>query len=231
LMAISKRSVRPFPMITSAAEMLPPAKILASALCAGLCPAYAPGTEIRRSYVGTLPITTSDEKRWLMVDIGIVAGLAMLCVAVGIFVSRPMHSQISVGERPRSAIRAPVPWHDRSMWMPEAKAYWPGPQACDRCRVPVSSECARSEGSAARSCPEASPRCRLSQPDLAKASAGEARGKLQLRSFVVVVRPGVMGQQWSHGGGQLRSTRVGTSSCKSPPGCMSPAEAEFKTSK
>jgi hypothetical protein len=44
-------------------------------------------TRGRRSYVGTLPITTSEEKRWLMVDIGIVAGLAMLCVAVGMIVS------------------------------------------------------------------------------------------------------------------------------------------------
>ena len=46
-----------------------------------------PSTRGYRSYVETLPTTTSEDKRWLLVDIGIVAGFAMLCVAVGTIVS------------------------------------------------------------------------------------------------------------------------------------------------
>ena len=46
-----------------------------------------PSTRGCRSYVETLPIATSEDKRWLIVDIGIVAGLAMLCFAVGMIVS------------------------------------------------------------------------------------------------------------------------------------------------
>jgi hypothetical protein len=46
-----------------------------------------PSTKGSRSHLGTWPIATGQDKRWLLVDIGIVAGFAMLCLAIGPIVS------------------------------------------------------------------------------------------------------------------------------------------------
>jgi hypothetical protein len=47
----------------------------------------APSTRGSRSYWDNWPIATREEKRWLMIDFGIVAGLIVLCLAVGSIVS------------------------------------------------------------------------------------------------------------------------------------------------
>jgi hypothetical protein len=46
-----------------------------------------PSTRGSKSYVDTFPIAASEDKRWFMLDIAMVAGLAMLCLAVGMIVS------------------------------------------------------------------------------------------------------------------------------------------------
>lgn len=46
-----------------------------------------PSTRGSRSHWDNWPIATREEKRWLMLDLGIVAGFIMLCLAVGSIVS------------------------------------------------------------------------------------------------------------------------------------------------
>jgi hypothetical protein len=46
-----------------------------------------PSTRGSRSYLDTLPIVTGENKRWLMMDFGLVAALLMLCLALGSIVS------------------------------------------------------------------------------------------------------------------------------------------------
>jgi hypothetical protein len=47
----------------------------------------SPSTRGSRSHSGTWPIATGEDKRWLLIDIGIVAALTILCLAVGSIVS------------------------------------------------------------------------------------------------------------------------------------------------